>query len=115
MSDITPRAKPAESADRQVDKGSIDSFPASDAPSGTTQGSRAVAPEEMMAATRTHTPHPVTLTRRFPDAESAKLALENLVRAVPLDRDCTAIEGLELRLQVPRDDAGRVEDMLMSA
>lgn len=115
MSSNTPTDTSAQAADRKAEKGSIDSFPASDAPSGTTQGARAVPPQDMMGASRTKTPHPVTLKRHFADAESAKLALEKLVRAVPLDRAATEIEGMELRLTVPGDDAERIEDMLLSA
>ncbi|MBX9595059.1 MAG: hypothetical protein K2X46_11895 [Roseomonas sp.] len=111
----SPEERPENTSDSNVEKGVMDSFPASDAPAGTaTQGARAVPPQDMMGGSHAHTPHPVTLSRHFPDAESAKLALENLVRAVPLDRNCTEIEGLELRLKVPREDAGRVEDMLLA-
>lgn len=107
--------RPENTRDINIEKGVVDSFPASDPPAGTaTQGARAVPPEAMMASSDQQTAHPVTLTRHFPDAESAKLALENLVRAVPLDRNCTEIEGLELRLKVPREDAGRIEDMLLA-
>ncbi|WP_203070410.1 hypothetical protein [Falsiroseomonas ponticola] len=111
----SPNERPENTPDRNIEKGVVDSFPASDAPAGTaTQGARAVPPAAMMGSAAAPEADAVTLARHFPDAESAKLALENLVRAVPLDRHCTAIEGLELRLTVARADAGRVEDMLMS-
>jgi hypothetical protein len=107
--------RPEHTRDSNVEKGVVDSFPASDPPAGTaTQGARAVPPEAMMASSEATTQDAVTLTRHFPDAESAKLALENLVRAVPLDRNCTSIEGQELRLKVPQDDARRVEGMLQA-
>lgn len=113
-----PRERPDLTPDRNIEKGVVDSFPASDAPSGTaTQGARAVPPEAMMGGGKKEARDSVTLTRRFPDAETAKLALENLVRAVPLDRDRTELSTgavHELRLRVPRDDAGRVDEMLQA-
>jgi hypothetical protein len=111
-----PRERPDTTPANNVEEGVIDTFPASDAVANTaTQGARAVPPEQAMR----HAPpvaDAVTLQRRFPDTESAKLALEKLVRAAPLDPDCAEIAaGHELRIRVPRQDAGRIESLLQSA
>jgi hypothetical protein len=115
---IAAAEHPDRTPDRNVEKAVEDTFPASDAPSGTAiQGARAVPPEHMMDQGKPEAMDSVTLTRRFPDAESAKLALEALVRSVPLDRSCTELAhdpAFELRLRVPRDDAGRVDGMLQA-
>ena len=110
--------RPDRTPERNVEKAVEDTFPASDAPSSTaTQGARAVPPERMMNPGKPEAADSVTLSRRFPDAESAKLALENLVRSVPLDRACTELgqgPGFELRLRVPRPDAARIDGMLQA-
>jgi hypothetical protein len=100
--------------DQDQERGVIDTFPASDPLSGTgTQGPRAVP------AGAQHQAPPVadavSLSRRFDNAESAKLALEELVRSAPLDRDATELSGPELRIQVPRGDAARIEKLLNAA
>jgi hypothetical protein len=100
--------------DTDQERGVIDTFPASDPLSDTgTQGPRAVPAGE------DHPSKPVadavSLSRRFQDQESAKLALEELVRSVPLDRSATELSGSELRLSVPRADAQRIEDLLQKA
>jgi hypothetical protein len=100
--------------DKDQQRGVVDTFPASDPLSDTgTQGPRAVP------AGAQHQAPPVTdavqLSRHFADAESAKLALEQLVRSAPLDRDATQLSGSELRLSVPRGDAARIEKMLNAA
>lgn len=113
-----PNNPPDRMRERNVEKAVEDTFPASDAPSNTaTQGARAVPPEHMMDHGKAEAADSVTLSRRFPDAESAKLALENLVRSVPLDRDCTELDHgptHELRLRVPRPDAARIDGMLQA-
>lgn len=105
-----PGQKPVSDHERGV----MDTFPASDAVSDTaTQGPRAVP----AGAEHPSKPVPdaVPLSRHFKDHEAAKLALEKLVRSVPLDRNATELDGVELRLSVPRDDAQRVEAMLQKA
>lgn len=112
MSDQTNRAHQKPGNDHE--RGVMDSFPASDALSDTaTQGPRAVPAGEDHPSTPV--PDEVALSRHFKDAETAKLALESLMRSVPLDRSATELEGSELRLRVPRDDAARVDEMLKAA
>ncbi|RYI98944.1 MAG: hypothetical protein EON47_18185 [Acetobacteraceae bacterium] len=113
---------PATTSDDDVEAGVEQTFPASDPVSNTTsQGSRAVPPGEMMhpagskpAATKDE----VTITQPFPDQESAKLALETLVREGPVDRRSAEIlcEGSDVRLQVqvPKADAERLRAKLQS-
>ncbi|MBU8536984.1 hypothetical protein [Falsiroseomonas tokyonensis] len=91
-----------------------DSFPASDPSSATATGGPRATPVQGGAAAP-QVPDAKTLTRRFKDHESAKLALEELVRSVPLDREATQLEGSELQLRVPRDDAARIEALLQAA
>ena len=113
---VDPRERPELTPAANVDSGVTDTFPASDPVAATaTQGARAVPPEELMRDAPP-TPDAVTLRRHFPDAEAAKLALEALVRAAPLDRACTEItDGTELRLRVARADASRIDGLLQSA
>ena len=115
---IAAAERPDKTPDRNVERGVEDSFPASDAPAGTaTQGARAVPPEHMMDHGKPEAADSVTLSRHFPDAESAKLALEALVRSVPLDRGCTEVTDdapFELRLRIARADAPRVDAMLQA-
>ena len=51
----------------------------------------------------------VTLSMRFPDSETAKLALEAAVREGPIDRRCAEIDldddRVTMRLEVPEADA----------
>ena len=112
--DATPGAAPDRSAHAAVP----DSFPASD-PVATTAavGSRAVDPAELMAPRgAVEVRGASTVIGRFPDREGAKLALERLVRDVPLDRRRAAIAcgGGEATLEVaaPEADAGRVAEIL---
>jgi hypothetical protein len=100
--------------DDDQERGVIDSFPASDPLSDTgTQGPRAVPSGDQHRAPPVA--DAVRLSRRFDDAESAKLALEELVRSAPLDRDATELSGNELRIQVPKGDAARIEKLLNAA
>ncbi|NKC32314.1 hypothetical protein [Falsiroseomonas selenitidurans] len=110
-----PSDRTDKTKERDVEISVRDSFPASDPSSATsTQGSRAVPFDEGDAQTP-RIQDPVTLYRRFPDPETAKLAMETLVRRVPLDPDCTTLAGNELRLHVPRADAARIEGLLQAA
>ncbi|MDN3563462.1 hypothetical protein ACFQY5_09120 [Paeniroseomonas aquatica] len=113
---------PATTSDANVEAGVEQTFPASDPVSSTTsQGSRAVPPEEMM--------HPagskpaaqgdsVTISLPFPDQETAKLALETLVREGPVDRRSAEIvaegSGACLHVVVPKADAERLKAKLES-
>ena len=53
---------------------------------------------------------------RFPDSETAKLALEAAVREGPIDRRCAAIDldddRVTMRLEVPRADRERLDGLL---
>jgi hypothetical protein len=113
---------PTLTPDRNVEAGLKDTFPASDPAAATlTQGSRAVPPQDML---RTEADPPpmlpdggVALGQAFPDAESAKIALETLVREGPVDRRCAAIESrgqgeAVLTFQVSKVDAQRLEALL---
>ena len=113
---------PQERADRTPDdnvEAAVEgTFPASD-PLGTTasQGARAVPPEELMRESGAKPQaDAATITARFDGAESAKLALEALVRDGPVDRDCAEIErgegGATVRVSVPRADEQRLGEML---
>ena len=114
---LPPHPKnPGLAPDAAVTVADRDSFPASDAPAATiVQGSRAVPPEEMMEPSTKPRGATTTLTRRFGDAEAAKLALESLVRSAPLARDgteVTAAPAHELRVTVPEGDAARIRVLL---
>ncbi|MFC3027914.1 MULTISPECIES: hypothetical protein [Roseomonadaceae] len=110
-----PSDRPDKEADADVEIGVRDSFPASDPNSVTsTQGPRAVQADQGDAE-GPEVRDAVTLSRRFADHEAAKLALESLVRSVPLDRHATALDGSLLKLRVPRADAGRIEGLLNAA
>ncbi|MGG5823678.1 hypothetical protein [Falsiroseomonas sp. HW251] len=110
--------------DRKQDKQDAavaETFPASDPPAsmGTEGGARAVPPEHMMDQ---HHPAPfdaVTLRRRFPSQEAAKLALEAMVRDGPVDRHCAELSAIgreiELRLKVPEEDCHRIRALLAHA
>lgn len=106
--------------DTRQDATVADTFPASDPPAGTGEsGARAVPPQEMMGQGQAPVPGAVTLRRSFPDTESAKLALEGLVRDGPLDRDSAELhhEGpqVELRVSAPPGDAERLRGLLARA
>ncbi|MGK7866992.1 hypothetical protein [Falsiroseomonas sp. E2-1-a20] len=110
MQNHSDHQKPVSDQDRAV----MDTFPASDPVSDTgTKGPRAVPAGEDHPSKQV--PDAVSLSRHFKDHEAAKLALESLVRSVPLDRSATELSGAELRLSVPRDDAKRIEAMLQKA
>ena len=95
-----------------------ETFPASDPPA-TTAGethARAVPPQEMMGTRHKPPFDAVTLRRRFPSAEAAKLALESLVRDGPVDRDCAELapkgQEVELLVHVSEEDCHRIRGLL---
>jgi len=111
---------PENTSDAQVESGVEQTFPASDPVAFTTsQGSRAERPEAMMNAAGSK-PTPcddgVTLSMRFPDSETAKLALEAAVREGPIDRRSASIDldddRVTMRLEVPRADKERLDGLL---
>lgn len=98
------------------DEAVAETFPASDPPASMSGGgSRAVPAAELFEHAEA-VPGAVTLRRRFHDADAAKLALESLVRAGPVDRDIATIhtEGgeAELRVDVPPENADRIRSLL---
>jgi hypothetical protein len=103
-----------------VDSAVRDSFPASDPPAPTaSQGIRAASPGSMADEAPLAPPlDAARLSRAFPDAETAKLALESLVREAPIDRRCAEIlphgqdRGAVLMLTLPREEQPRVEALL---
>ena len=112
--DATPGAAPDRSAHAAVP----DSFPASD-PVATkaTVGSRAVNPAEQMDPRGgIELPGAATMTARFPDQEGAKLAVERLVREIPLDRRSAELHAAEgtvtVRVKAPAGDMDRVRKFL---
>jgi hypothetical protein len=114
----TTQERADRTPDNNVEAAVEGTFPASD-PMGTiaSQGARAVPPEEMM---RGQDAKPqgdtATLTARFDGMESAKLAVEALVRDGPVDRSCAQTEragdAATVRLSVPQADRQRLEEML---
>ena len=108
-------------AERQQDKAVADTFPASDPPAtmGGEGGTRAVPPQNMMDRPRAPAADAVTLRRRFPSAEAAKLALESLVRDGPVDRSQTQLvrigRDIELRLSTDPEDCPRIRGLLARA
>lgn len=108
-------------AERRQDKAVADTFPASDPPAtmGGEGGTRAVPPQEMMDRPRPAAADAVTLRRRFPTPEAAKLALESLVRAGPVDRSQTELvrigRDIELRLRTDPEDCVRIRGLLARA
>ena len=117
-----PKAKqerPEHTSDKHVEAAVEGTFPASDPPGSVVfQGARAVPPEELMHASGSKPQHGdnATLTARFDGPESAKLAMEALVRDGPVDRRCAEVEragdAATVRLQVPQADRQRLGEML---
>jgi hypothetical protein len=112
--DATPGSAPDRSAEAAVP----DTFPASD-PLATTAavGSRAVDPARLIEPQgKVEVRDAGTVVARFANREGAKLALERLVRDIPLDRRCGTITcaGDEATLEVmaSKADAARVAEML---
>jgi hypothetical protein len=108
-------------ADATQDAAVADTFPASDPPAtmGGEGGTRAVPPQRMMDRPRPAAADAVTLRRRFPSTEAAKLALEGLVRDGPLDRSCAEFvhigREVELRILADPDDVHRLRGLLAHA
>lgn len=102
--------------DNKVDEAVTETFPASDPAATTaTSGSRAVPANEMMGNGAEPAGGTVTLRRQFPNAESAKLALEGLVREGPLDRRAVELSHDSqptLLLHVSPADAKRMQELL---
>lgn len=111
-----PDRKSREDTDQQI--AVADSFPASDPPSDTGErGTRAVPTAPLVGQPRATPTDSVALSRRFADQESAKLALEALVRDGPLDPDVAELRPqgneVELRVMAPPNNAERLRGLLM--
>lgn len=115
----TTQERADRTPDNNVEAAVEGTFPASD-PMGTvaSQGARAVPMDELMRGGGDNKPQSgtATLTARFDGMESAKLAVEALVRDGPVDRRCAEVEhagdAAMVRLQVPQADQQRLEGML---
>jgi len=114
----TAQERADRTSDQNVETAVEGTFPASD-PMSTiaSQGARAVPPEEMMHASDSKPRgDTATLTARFESQETAKLAVEALVRDGPIDRRCAEVEAAGdaamVRLAVPHADQQRLEEML---
>jgi hypothetical protein len=111
-------ATPGSKADRSAKTSVPDTFPASD-PAATSPvvGARAEDMTAMLdASDELHVPNPTTVTAHFPDHVTAKLALEKLVRDVPLDRRCAVLSdessGTTLELTISKSAIDRVTEIL---
>ena len=115
----TTQERADRTPDNNVEAAVEGTFPASD-PMGTiaSQGARAVSPEELMHASgsKPHSGDTAALAARFDGMESAKLAVEALVRDGPVDRNCAEFEqagdGTRVRIAVPQADQQRLGDLL---
>jgi hypothetical protein len=112
--DATPGSGPDRSASAAVP----DSFPASD-PVATTAalGARAVDPAELFRSDDASPAGETTkVSFHFADQETAKLALESLVRDAPLDRRCATLRkdaaGVSVQASVPKNDADRISELM---
>lgn len=125
---IRPDERPEMTPERNVESGVRDTFPASDPTASTNvQGARAVPPQRMMRGEGDAAPQDsaggeetVTLTARFADQEAAKLAVEALVRDVPIDRNRAALQDAEgpavlVTVHATQQEAERVKAMLQRA
>src|SRR5215213_7068684 len=90
-----PNGTAQEREDHDAEIAVEDTFPASDPTSNKgTQGARAVPTEEIMHASGSKPQGgTATLDARFGSMETAKLAVEALVRDGPVDRRCAQIEA----------------------
>ena len=109
---------PGSTADRSAKTAVPDTFPASD-PAATSPvvGARSEDVAAMMdASVELHVPNPTTVAAHFPDRVTAKLAIENLVRDIPLDRRCAVLSeesgGTTLELTISKSNMERVMEML---
>jgi len=112
---------PGSAADRSAKTAIPDSFPASD-PMATTPmvGLRAEPVAELMeAAEQPALLDPAMVTARLPDHVTAKLAVEKLVRDIPLDRRSISIseEGGRSMLEVnaSKPDMERIIQLLRAS
>jgi hypothetical protein len=112
--------RPEKTRDANVEAAVEGTFPASD-PVGHTaaHGARAVPAEDMMPSQVSPQQAGLTsFTVPFPSQESAKLALETLVREGPVDRRCAEItqDGgkASLRIAAPEADIARLKALLES-
>lgn len=109
---------PGSTADRSAKTAVPDTFPASD-PVATSPvvGARAEDMAAMLnASDELHVPDPSTMTVQFSDRVTAKLAIEKLVRDVPMDRRCATLSeergGTTLELTISKSNVDRVREML---
>ena len=114
----TTQERANSTPDKNVEAAVEGTFPASD-PMGTiaSQGARAVTAEELLRGQGAKPQgDTATLTARFDSMETAKLAMEALVRDGPVDRHCAEVErtgdAATVRLSVPHADRQRLEEML---
>jgi hypothetical protein len=116
-----PRQPGAKQDENEQDAAVDGTFPASDPPAtmGNEAGSRAVPPDEMMDQPRAVPYDAVTLRRRFPNTEAAKLALEGLVRDGPMERNAAQLKRIgneiELVIAADPDDCHRLRGLLARA
>ena len=113
--------RPDKTRDANVEAAVEDTFPASD-PVGYTaaQGTRAVPAEDMMpSSVAAQSAGLTSFTVPFPSQESAKLALETLVREGPVDRRCAGMSQEDghtlLRIAAPQADIARLKSLLESS
>jgi hypothetical protein len=104
--------------DPAIDESVAETFPASD-PTGhtTSSGARAVSADEMLKSGSAAPPaDSTTITARFRDAQSAKLAVEEVVRNGPVDRRATQIrahdDAVIVQVTASRADSERLVKML---
>ncbi len=110
-------ATPGSAADRSVRVAVPDSFPASDRAAITPAvGVRAMDVAGMMEASRQDVPHARQSAADFQDHVTAKLALEQLVREIPLDRSRAMLSGegdrTVLEVTASKADLDRVAKIL---
>ncbi|MFC0408223.1 hypothetical protein [Roseomonas elaeocarpi] len=115
---LAPKVK---TPDQHVEKSVMDTFPASD-PVGTndTAGARAAPPSEMLTHhNQEPLPDGLRLSFGFPDRETAKLAMEQAVRAGEVEDSRAQLDtdGGEamLHVEVTPSSADRVKDLLIKA
>ncbi len=107
-----------KSPERKMEEAVRDTFPASDPPAPTgVKGARAVPHAELMGDDAAPpVPAGDTISARFPDRETAKLALEQVVREGPVDRRCVELrpgdDAVTLEVQAPSEQAERIRELL---
>ena len=109
---------PGLTADRSAKTAVPDTFPASD-PAATSPvvGARTEDMAAMLATSdELQVPDPNTVTARFSDRVAGKLAVEQLVRDIPLDRRCATLSeessGTTLELTISKSNMDRVMEIL---